>query len=94
MYDPLFPLLVKHVFGEHGDFSYSNFDALLDNGILKKEFTRFNREAEAFLEARRVLGEEKVKMQIKLVEFKDLVVKDLDRFSEGSVVREWLASVT
>lgn len=94
MYAPLFPLLVKHVLGEYGDFSYSYFDALLENGILKKELTRFDQEAEAFLEARRVLGEEKVKMLIKLVEFKDLVAKDLERFNEGSVVREWLASVT
>lgn len=67
MYDPLFPLLVKHVLGEYGDFSHNYFDALLNNGISKKELARFDREAEAFLEARRILGGEKVDMLLKLV---------------------------
>ena len=80
------------MFGEDDDFEY-NYYVALEKGILKKVNERFDREREVWLEARGILGDDKVGKNMKLGEFKDLVSKNINRFDDGGIVREWLASV-
>jgi hypothetical protein len=88
----LYPCLFAHVFGENDDFSVKYYDALMKNGILKKNNERFDREEQVWLEARGILGGDKVGQNMTLGEFKDLVSKSINRFDDGGNVREWLAS--
>jgi len=62
-------------------------------GILKKDNERFDREEQVWLESRGILGDDKVRRNMTLGEFKDLVSKNINRFDDGRNVREWLASV-
>ena len=93
MFNVLGPLLFAHIFGENEGFSCEYYHALMEKGILKKDNERFDKENQVWLEARKVLGEDVVGRNLKLGEFKDLVSKYLDRFDNGGIVREWLASV-
>ncbi|KAF8964239.1 hypothetical protein BDZ97DRAFT_1660637 [Flammula alnicola] len=92
MYSSVYPLLFTHVFGEDENFSTDYYWALMENGILKKDKERFDEESKAWLEARKVLGDDEVSKNLKIGEFKDLVSKHLDRFDDEGSVREWLAS--
>ena len=89
----LYPRLFAHVFGENNGFSVEYYDALMKNGILKKDNERFDREEQVWLEARGILGDDKVRQNMTLGEFKDLVSKNINRFDDGGNVGEWLASV-
>lgn len=95
VYSVFYPLLFKYVFGnDEEDFSADYYWALMENGILKKDKERFDKEHKAWLEAREVLGENVVAKDLKVGEFKDLVLKHLDKFdNEGSVRELWLESV-
>ncbi|KIM43576.1 hypothetical protein M413DRAFT_443503 [Hebeloma cylindrosporum] len=93
MSDTVYPLLFAHVFGDYDNFIGEYCGALMDQGILKKDEERFDKERNAWLEAREVLGEDEVSAHLNIGEFKDLVSKHLDKFNvEGSVCK-WLASV-
>jgi len=89
----LYPRLFAHVFGENNGFSVEYYDALMKNGILKKDNQRFDKEEQVWLEARQILGDDKVGQNMTLGEFKDLVSKYINKFDDGGNVREWLASV-
>ncbi|KAE9398202.1 hypothetical protein BT96DRAFT_995097 [Gymnopus androsaceus JB14] len=89
------PLLWAHVFGNEPEENFSDdYYWALENGILNKDWQRFDRETEVWLEACQVLGEEVGSTTPSLTrkEFKDLVVKYSDRFNEEGSVRRWLAS--
>ncbi|KAE9396562.1 hypothetical protein BT96DRAFT_1021270 [Gymnopus androsaceus JB14] len=89
-----YPLLWAHVFGNEPEENFSDdYYFALENGILCKDWQRFDRETEVWLEACHVLGEEVGSTTPSLTrkEFKDLVVKYLDRFNEEGSVRRWLA---
>ena len=89
----LYPRLFAHVFGENNGFSVKYYDALMKNGILKKDNERFDREEQVWLEAQGIWGDDKVRQNMTLGEFKDLVSKNINRFDDGGNVGEWLASV-
>jgi len=65
----------------------------MENGILKKDNERFDREKRAWLEAQQILGDDLIGQNLKLSEFKDLVSKHLDRFDNGGSVCEWLETI-
>ncbi|KAF9067664.1 hypothetical protein BDP27DRAFT_1296029 [Rhodocollybia butyracea] len=92
MYPAVYPLFFAHVFGDDEDFSTDYYWALMENGILNRDKQRFDRETEVWLEARKVLGEEAVGRNLTRKEFKELVLKCLERFDDGGGVRRWLAS--
>jgi hypothetical protein len=89
----LYPHFFTYVFGDDEDFS-TDYDYALTKGILKKVRERFDKENEAWLEAREILGIDVVGDDPDNNEFKELVLKHLVKFDkEGSVVREWLTSI-
>jgi len=87
VYDVLYPLIFAY---NNKKFSDDYYFALMDNGVLKKDNERFDKEVQVWREARQVLGVEEVRKNMKVGEFKDLVLKHLDRFDDGGIVREWL----
>ena len=90
LYKPLF----AYVFGADAEEDLSvEYHMGLMEGILKETDEKFNREREAWLEAREVLGDDRVGPNLDRDEFKALALKHLDSFSNSGSVRNWLASV-
>ena len=92
-FSALYFLLFTHIFGENEGFSGQYYRALTEKSILKQDNERFEKENRVWLEVRKVLGEDVVGRNLWLGEFKDLVSKYLDRFDDGGIVREWMASI-
>jgi hypothetical protein len=92
----LYPHLFAYAFGDDSDetgFKNEYYRALMNQGMLKKDKQRFEMENSVWLEARRILGDDAVDRKLTMGEFKNLVLKHLDRFDEGTIVRKWLASL-
>lgn len=92
MCEELYPALFAHIFGEDKDFHGDYMFALTYNGILRETWEQFEKENAVWLEAREVLGDDMVRADLNVGEFKDLVSKHLGRFTDGGLVREWLTS--
>ena len=90
-YSVTYPQLFKHVFGDDDEISADYYYAMMEEGILRKDRERFDKENEVWLEARKVLGDDVVGRDLKTAEFKSLVSKHLDKFDNGGSVKEWLA---
>ena len=92
-YSVTYPQLFKHVFGDDDEISGDYYYAMMEEGILRKDKERFDKENKVWLEARKVLGDDVVGRDLKIDEFKSLVSKHLDKFDNEGSVREWLAGV-
>jgi hypothetical protein len=94
MYSSVYPLLFAHVFGadEEETFSTDYYWALMEKGILRKDKERFDMEHSVWLEAKEVL-DEAVSKEMSATEFRDIILKNRDKFVEGGRVLTWLASV-
>ena len=95
MYGPVYPLLFAHVFGDDEDATFSTdyYWALMEKGILRKDKERFDMENGVWLEAREVFGEDGVSRDMNATEFRDMILKNRDKFEEGGSVFAWLGSV-
>ena len=92
-YSVTYPQLFKHVFGDDDEISGDYYYAMMEEGILRKDKARFDKEHKVLLEARKVLGDDVVVRGLKMAEFKSLVLKHLDKFDNEGSVQEWLAGV-
>jgi len=92
-YSVTYPQLFRHVFGDDDEISGDYYYAMMEEGILRKDKERFDKENKVWLEARKVLGDDVVGRDLKIAEFKSLVSKHLDKFDNEGSVQEWLAGV-
>jgi aminoglycoside phosphotransferase (APT) family kinase protein len=92
MFPAIYPQLWAYVYGEECDFSANYYGALMENGILRKEAGQFEKETEVWKEAFKTLGDELVSRSMSREEFRTVVRKHGERFLEGGLVREWLAT--
>jgi hypothetical protein len=93
MYNSFYPLLFAHVFGADEDedelFSTDYYWALMEKGILRKDEERFDMENRVWLQAREVLGEDGLNGDMNATEFRDMILKDYDKFEEEVYLRSW-----
>jgi hypothetical protein len=90
----VYPLLFAQVFGDDEDETLSKayYWALMEKGILRKDTEQFNMEKSVWLETREVSGEDEVSGGMNATEFRDMILKNRDKFEEGGSVFAWLAS--
>ena len=92
MFSVLYPQLFAYVYGEDRYFSADYYGALMENGILRKEAQQFEKETEVWKEASKTLGDELVSRRMSREDFGTIVRKNAERFLEGGLVLEWLAT--
>jgi hypothetical protein len=66
---------------------------MMEEGILRKDKERFDKENKVWLEARKVLGDDVVDRDLSRSPSSSLVSKRLDKFDNEGSVQEWLAGV-
>jgi hypothetical protein len=91
MFSEVYPQLFAYIHGDDEDFSTDYYWALMEHGILRKERREFERNAEVWSEALETLGSQIISRNMGRKEFCTIVQNHSEKFSEGGLVKNWLA---